>query len=296
MTDSSEHFLQYTIPQPFTGYDSDTISITMTGLRYERRNGVDPMHMILLGVGTAVPDADRDYTHMVWKAPDGAVLIDAGGSTYQRLLRAGVNPHDLRALILTHSHADHVNGLPGLLFSLKLSGYNRRLVIYGNAPTLMAAQRIVEAFDLGEYQPDVDWTPIEAGDEIVFDDAAYRIRTAATVHSRPCLALRFDSEDGRALVYSADTEPCDAVRNLARGASVLIHEATTPEPFPGHTSPYQAGEVAAATGVARLVRVHYSPRWTMSADRAIAETRAAGFTGEVEIGREFASYALPPVQ
>jgi ribonuclease Z len=34
----------------------------------------------------------------------------------------------------------------------------------------------------------------------------------------------------------------------------------------------------------------------MSADRAIAETRAAGFTGEVEIGREFASYALPPVQ
>jgi hypothetical protein len=192
MTDSSEHFLQYTIPQPFTGYDSDTISITMTGLRYERRNGVDTMRMILLGVGTAVPDADRDYTHMVWKAPDGAVLIDAGGSTYQRLLRAGVNPHDLRALILTHSHADHVNGLPGLLFSLKLSGYNRRLVIYGNAPTLMAAQRIVEAFDLGEYQPDVDWTPIEAGDEIVFDGAAYRIRTAADGSFAPMsgIALR----------------------------------------------------------------------------------------------------------
>ncbi|WP_448544926.1 hypothetical protein, partial [Roseiflexus sp.] len=65
MTDSGEHFLQYTIPQPFTGYDSDTISITTTSLRNRWRNGVDTMRMILLGVGTAVPDADRDYTHMV---------------------------------------------------------------------------------------------------------------------------------------------------------------------------------------------------------------------------------------
>lgn len=254
------------------------------------------MRMILLGVGTAVPDADRDYTHMVWEAPDGLVLIDAGGSVYQRLLRAGVNPRDLRAIILTHSHVDHLNGLPGLLFSLKLSGYDRRLPIYGNAPTLTLAQRILEAFELEEHQPVIEWTAVEAGEEIVLDGAPYRIHTAPTVHSRPCLALRFSSDDGRALVYSADTEPCDAVRDLARGASVLIHEATTPEPFPGHTSPYQAGEVAAAAGVARLVLVHYSPRRTMSADRAIAETRAAGFTGEVEIGREFASYALPPVQ
>lgn len=254
------------------------------------------MRMILLGVGTAVPDADRDYTHMVWEAPDGLVLIDAGGSTYQRLLRAGVNPRDLRAMILTHSHADHLNGLPGLLFSLKLAGYDRRLPIYGNASTLTAAQRILEAFNLETYQPDIEWIPVEAGDEITLDGALYHIHTAPTVHSRPCLALRFDSDNRRALVYSADTEPCDAVRDLARGAAVLIHEATTPEPFPGHTSPYQAGEVAAATGVARLVLVHYSPRWTMSADRAIAETRAAGFTGEVDIGREFASYSLPPVQ
>lgn len=254
------------------------------------------MRMILLGVGTAVPDADRDYTHMVWEAPDGLVLIDAGGSTYQRLLRAGVNPQKLRAMILTHAHVDHLNGLPGLLFSLKLSGYNQHLPIYGNLPTLTMAQRILEVFELEKYQPVIEWVPVEAGAEIVLKDAPYCIHTAPTVHSRPCLALRFSSDERRALVYSADTEPCDAVRDLARGAAVLIHEATTPEPFPGHTSPYQAGEVAAAAGVGRLVLIHYSPRWTMSADRAVAEVRAAGFTGEVEIGQEFASYALPPAQ
>lgn len=251
------------------------------------------MRMILLGVGTGVPDADRDYTHMVWEAPDGLVLIDAGGSTYQRLLRAGLNPHDLRAIILTHSHADHLNGLPGLLFSLKLAGMTRQLSIYGNAPTLALAQRILAAFELEEYQASARWIAVEGGEEIALDGAGYHIDTAPTVHSRPCLALRFASADGRALVYSADTEPCDAVRNLARGAAVLIHEATTPGPFPGHTSPRQAGEIAAAAGVGRLVLVHYSPRWTMSADQAVAEVREAGFSGDIEIGREFASYALP---
>ncbi len=55
------------------------------------------LRMTLLGVGTAVPDQDRENTHMVWESPAGLLLIDAGGSTYQRLLRAlSGNVADLR--------------------------------------------------------------------------------------------------------------------------------------------------------------------------------------------------------
>jgi ribonuclease Z len=101
------------------------------------------------------------------------------------------------------------------------------------------------------------------------------------------VALRFEEQaSGRSLVYSADTGPCPAVEELARGADVLIHEATTREPFFGHTTPRQAGEVAARAGVKRLVLVHFSPRWTMPEEKALAEVRAGGFTGSVEIGRE----------
>lgn len=251
------------------------------------------VRMILLGVGTGVPDANRENTHMVWDSPDGLLLIDAGGSTYQRLLRAGLNPMQLRGIFLTHSHADHINGLPVLLFQLRLAGYQGRLAIYGNEPTLSLVQRILVAFELEKYQAEVDWITVSGGQELPLSSERYRVLTADTVHSRPCLALRFeDRSSRRALVYSADTEPCPAVQELAQGAGTLIHEATTPGPFPGHTSPFQAGEVALRAGVERLVLVHFSPHWTMSASQAIDEVRRAGFMGEVEIGAEFGEYGL----
>ena len=251
------------------------------------------LRMTLLGVGTAVPDQDRENTHMVWEAADGLLLIDAGGSTYQRLLRANLDPLKLRGVFLTHSHADHINGLAALRFQLALVGYGSRLPIYGNAPTIALARRVIEAFELESHQAEVEWIVVAGGQEVPLHAESYRLRVVDTVHSRPCLALRFEERaGGKALVYSADTEPCQAVQDLAAGASVLIHEATTAEPFAGHTTPRQAGAVAANAGAGQLVLVHFSPRWTMSAADAIEEIRAGGFAGQAEIGREFGTYSL----
>jgi ribonuclease Z len=249
--------------------------------------------MTLLGVGTAVPDMDRENTHMVWSAPEGLLLVDAGGSTYQRVLRAGLDPLTLQGVFLTHAHADHINGLPALLFQLSLAGFSGALPIYGNAPTLELMQRVLAAFELGSHQVPVNWITVTSGQVIPLPAASYRLEVADTVHPRACLALRFeDTASGRALVYSADTEPCPSVLDLAKNATILIHEATTDTPFAGHTTPRQAGAVAVSAGVERLVLVHFSPRWTMSASQAIEEVRAAGFAGDAEIGREFGEYSL----
>ncbi|MEI8306043.1 MAG: MBL fold metallo-hydrolase [Chloroflexales bacterium] len=249
--------------------------------------------MILLGTGTGVPDADRENTHMVWDGPGGPLLIDVGGSTYQRLLRAGIDPlggpesAPLQGVLLTHSHCDHINGLTVLLFSLRLAGRTEPLPIYGLAPTLELVQRILDAFALDDVHPPIIWTELQAGDRIPLAEG-WDVRTALTAHSRPCLALRVEhAASGLALAYSADTEPCSAVADLARGAVALIHEATTPEPFAGHTTPRQAGAVAAAAGVRRLTLVHYSPRWTMPEEQALADVRAGGYAGLAEIGREY---------
>lgn len=244
--------------------------------------------IVLLGTGTGVPDPDRDFTHLVWDGPGGPLLVDAGGSTYQRLLKAGIEPVNLSAILLTHSHPDHINGLPALLFSMYLAGRREKPIpIYGLEPTLELTQRFVEALGMEIYATPVEWKTIAAGDTLPLAEG-WILRTAPTLHSRPCIALRWEeTATGRAICYSCDTAPCPEVEELARGAQILIHEATTPGPFPSHTSPLQAGEVAARAGINRLILVHYSPRWTQPENEALQATITGGFTGFSSIGRDF---------
>jgi ribonuclease BN (tRNA processing enzyme) len=63
------------------------------------------------------------------------------------------------------------------------------------------------------------------------------------------------------MVYSGDTEPCDEVVRLARGANLLILEASFPDSqeIKGHLTPSQAGRIASLAGVERLILTHFYP-------------------------------------
>ncbi len=254
--------------------------------------------MVILGSGTALPDYDRDNTSMVWDTPGGALLIDCGGRAYQQLLRAGIEPASLRAVFLTHAHPDHIYGVPALVFHLWLSGYKRTLPIRGNATAIAVARRLCDALELernGHMCP-VEWIIIDEADEqLVETTADYRLWTAPVRHSIPCLAVKIeDLHTGRMLVHSSDTEPFDEFIHFARGSHTLIHEATTSDPHGGHghTTPRQAGEIAASAGVERLVLIHFSAQYTMPEVEAIKEVRAAGFHGETVIAHDLAEYQL----
>jgi ribonuclease Z len=89
---------------------------------------------------------------------------------------------------------------------------------------------------------------------------------------------------GRVLAICGDTLPCDAAVELARGADLLVHEATFGEARQamaaerGHSTAAQAAEVARRAGVARLVITHFSARYQQSSgetvDDLLAEARA----------------------
>lgn len=253
--------------------------------------------MILLGTGTALADADRDNTCLLWNAADHSVLIDCGGRTYQQILRAGCDPLQLRALVLTHEHPDHVYGVPALLFALWLAGYQRTLDLYANPPTQAMVEAMCLAMNMPQkgYMCPIRWhTLSDAPETLVFATDTYSLYTTPVAHSVPCLGLKIvDHLTKRTLVYSADTEPCPTLDAFAAGAHTLIHEATVPvfDPTLGHTTPQQAGEAAVRAGVEQLVLVHYSAVYTLPEAAALAQVQAAGYTGRVALGRELERYA-----
>jgi ribonuclease Z len=248
--------------------------------------------VIVLGTAASVPDAEHDTVALALRGPGWAVLIDCGGSPLYKLARFGVALDDVRAVVLTHLHADHLYGLPILVQGLWLGGREEALPIYGPEEALGVGRRLLELFELAdrEEMPPTEWHPIPMREgRRVLQVGDVQIISAPVVHgSRDTLALRFDDvASGRSIVYSADTEPCPALVRLAAGADLLLHEATGKHI--GHSSPAQAAEVAREAGVAGLALIHY-PVHGMSLEAW--RQAAAEFPGQVTLARDGDVYPL----
>jgi len=246
--------------------------------------------LTILGTAPALPDSLREYTYMVLQGKESVILIDCASSPLQRLAQAGVNPHDVDHLIITHHHPDHVYGVPVFLLGLWLAGRQRPLHIYGPSGT---AHVIPDMMALYEWHDWPGFYPIEFHEvemttgSPVLDSADFLITAAPAEHLVPTVALRvLCKETGGVVVYSSDTEPCEAVMHLAQSADLLIHESTGARA--GHSSSSAAGAVARFAGVRKLVLVHY-PVQGVDVDRMWEEAEME-FGGPVELAQEFVSY------
>jgi ribonuclease Z len=114
------------------------------------------------------------------------------------------------------------------------------------------------------------WGRLHKGDTVTLEDG--RTVSPADLVGQP--------RRGRTLVYSGDTRPTLAVLEAARGADLLIHEATfggdeaARAVETGHSTASEAARLALEAGVGRLVLTHISPRYTRDAPELLAEARA----------------------
>jgi len=114
------------------------------------------------------------------------------------------------------------------------------------------------------------WGRLHKGETITLDDGR-AIRPEDLVGA---------PRQGRTVVYSGDTRPHLPLIEAARGADLLVHEATfggdelERAQETGHSTAAEAARVAAEAGVRRLVLTHISPRYGRDAAELLAEARA----------------------
>ena len=244
----------------------------------------------LLGTGAVVSDPERTTTMMALENDEGVILVDCGGDVVPRLAAVGLDPVRIRALIVTHEHADHVAGFPLLMERLWLMGRREAVPVHGIAPALAQVRRSHDAFEMGHWPGYPGWTPHEFAHEtgaLVLEDAGWRVTAAPGRHAVPVVGLRFeDVASGRVAGYSCDTAPDPKITDLVRGSDLLLYEATGANPV--HSSAEQAARAAREADARRLVLVHLPP-----ADRLADDLPAArAVLPDLEVGEELGRYSF----
>lgn len=243
--------------------------------------------VIILGSSNAIPTRESENTHMVIVGQKRMLLIDSVSNPILRLEQAGLDFNELTDIIVTHFHPDHASGIPLLLMDMWLMGRHKPLNIYGLHYTLDRVETLMGLYNWSEWPnffpvvfyrlPMGEMTPVLSCEDFVVHASPVR-------HMIPNIGLRIEyPHSQRVMAYSCDTEPCDEVVRLSRGADILIHEATGDSP--GHSSAKQAGEIAERASVDKLYLIHYPTGQFARGDLA-ADARTS-FHGDVALAKDF---------
>ncbi len=225
------------------------------------------LDLLFLGTSGSAPTASRGTSATLVRRGGDRLLVDCGEGTQRQLLRSDAGLVDLEDVFLTHLHADHVLGLPGMLKTFALRGRELPVVVHGPRGTgsLLAALRVV----IGRLTYELRVVELGPGEAIERD--GYRVVPFAVEHGAGALgyALREDPRAGRFDVEEADRlgVPDGPARGaLQRGEQVTLPDGGTVDPervvgpprpgrsvvLTGDTAP-AAAVVEAATGADVLV-------------------------------------------
>ena len=89
------------------------------------------LDVVFLGTSGSMPTAQRAPAATLVRRGGERLLFDCAEGTQRQLLRSDVGLVELREIFLTHYHADHFLGLPGMLKTFSLRGRETSLTVYG---------------------------------------------------------------------------------------------------------------------------------------------------------------------
>jgi len=91
------------------------------------------LEICLLGTGAMMPLPDRKLAALLMRRNGRLLLVDCGEGTQVAVRQSGWSLARIDAICLTHFHADHVAGLPGLLLTMGACGRSEPVLITGPA-------------------------------------------------------------------------------------------------------------------------------------------------------------------
>lgn len=238
------------------------------------------MKLTALGVWGGYPTRDAGTTSYLLQSESGFNLLLDCGSRAVTELEHELQPTQLDAVVLSHYHEDHIADLGALrqyrqLYPLGQDGWDGMLLpIYGHNENTYEFNKLTLAGVSEGRAYDV-----EKGTRI----KAFELTFLKTVHPVVNYAMRIvERKTGKVLVYTGDTGFFPELIDFAKGADVLLADVyffKDKEKMPNHLSSVEAGTIAQAAEVKKLILTHL-PQF---GDLAVLREEAQAAAGRIPV-------------
>jgi ribonuclease Z len=152
------------------------------------------MEAFILGCGGMMPLPRRHLTSVLLRREGDLFLFDCGEGTQVSLRRLNLRWKKISAIFVSHTHADHVTGIPGLLMLSSQVERDEPMYIIGPPRIAEYIQSSMDVLDMYINYEIIVREITEPG--IVFDGEGFRIRAFPLQHTKPCYGYTFE-EDNR---------------------------------------------------------------------------------------------------
>ncbi|XP_050346444.1 ribonuclease Z, mitochondrial [Nymphalis io] len=263
-------------------------------IRYEK-NGAHKEYpkVVFLGTGSCIPSKTRNTSAIVLQIDEQrSMLMDCGEGTFGQLVRffgpKKVNAflRTLKAIYISHLHADHHIGLIDLLQARRqaLEEVNKEgTPVYLLAPGQIVSwlsiydqefERIRDEFTLIPNQDLLEGKCSETNaatsnmtSAVLASIGVQYIRTCYVAHCPNAFGVAIDVDQQYKITYSGDTIPCPELVEIGKNSTLLIHEATMEDELAGearikmHSTTSQAINIGREMNAKYTILTHFSQRY-----------------------------------
>ncbi|MEO3993564.1 MAG: ribonuclease Z [Desulfurococcaceae archaeon TW002] len=215
------------------------------------------VEVVFLGVGGWLSNPFYGQSGILVLSSNKTILLDAGEGTLERLYKCvKIDVNDLDYIILTHTHGDHVLGLPTIAQHLR-----RSVKVIGLRETLEDLRKIFEALHVENKLQQLTFKeiPPEGFEEL---EGRVRLKWVRAKHVIPSISVVLEIENVK-IAYSGDTSYNPEFLNIAKHVDLLIHEFSIPQDMQdltevlGHTAVTDFERVVRVSRPKCIAPIHY---------------------------------------